>query len=185
MRALRVGLGLAALGSAAIAAAQVGNAIAMPIDDPKDASDGPVLAVIWSGPCKTCTETPALRRAYESARDAILSGAPGSRASLHPRIVTIISYEPPRPGGHGTYKDATATLDAVHDRLKACTIGSQGMLPRPTKTDMDSYGVGLDCPGQEMRVFMSLSFKNNQLETLYLMPDRPFFVQMASPSERG
>ena len=164
---------------AGAASAQVGSAIAMPIDDPKDRSDGPAIAALWAGPCKDCTEAPGLHRAYAAARDAVVTGAPGTRAALRPRKVVIVSFTKDGPGGYGMYQDKDASLDAVHDRLKGCRIAAEDMLPRPPKSHMDSYGVGLNCPGQEMRVFMSLSFEKNHLETVYLMPDRPFFVQMA------
>ena len=156
---------------AGAASAQSSPAVGLPIDDEQGT---PGLIVVWPDEgCPECAQTPELVAAYEGARDAILGNSVANRATLNPRIVRIVSYS--KASG---YKSKNVTLAQISERLKGCSPTAQGMLPPNLKADeLKTFGIGADCPGSEDRAFMSLSFKNNRLVTVFLMPDRPFIVQ--------
>ena len=172
-------LGFLAASSTTVLAQSVG--VGLPIDDE---AGTPGIVSVWPNEgCPDCVRAPALVSAYETARDAILSGNAADVAKLHPRIVRIIEYS--EKSGAGSYTSSNVSLAQLSARLKGCSPTAQGMVPPNPKSELKTFGIGADCPGKETRAFMSLSFKDNKLTTVFLMPDRPFLVQLPARSERG
>lgn len=171
MRKSHLLLSLAAVSLLAAPSSAMAKAIfALPIA-PGGPGLGPWIVAPWpDDDCRDCAQNPRDKAAMVKARDAILSGRFGdvdfSNATIH--------LLPERPFGPDT---PTATAAQLHALLEGCAVGSQGMLKRGASTGPGtSYGVGLDCPNDKNRRWLSISLVDGRVSHIYYLPRDPIWV---------
>jgi len=138
---------------------------------PGGPGQGPWIVAHWpDNDCKDCEQNPRDKAAMLKVRAAILSGhfagVDLSRATIH--------LLPKHPFGANT---PTANPKELHDLLKGCAIGSQGMLKRgPSTGPGTSYGTGFDCPGETDRHWLSISLVKGRVTHIYYLPGDPIWA---------
>lgn len=132
---------------------------------------GPWIVAAWpDDDCRNCAQNARDKAGMVKARDAILSGKLGDVDFSHATIHVL----PERPFGPDT---ATATPEQLHALLTGCAVGSQGMLKRDASTGPGtSYGVGLDCPNDKNRSWLSISLVDGRVSQIYYLPRDPIWA---------
>ena len=144
---------------------------ALPIA-PGEPGLGPWTIAVWPYEgCKDCPQTEAESAAFSAARDAIVSGD----YSAVDMSVARIHVLPPRPVSP---EDVSVSPAELHDLVKGCKVGAEGILKRSATHSGPgvSFGLGLDCSGDEKRRWMSLNFLEGRLVHVYYLPRDPIIV---------
>jgi hypothetical protein len=143
---------------------------ALPIA-PGGPGSGPWKIAEWpDDDCKSCAQKADDNALADRVRQAILSGEFGD-VNLSTATIHVL---PKHPFGPDT---VTATASELHELVKGCTVGAHGMLKRNvTDYNESSYGVGLDCPGDKNRRWLSINFVNGSLAHIYYLPEDPIWA---------
>jgi len=165
---------LALLGTVSLLAAPANAAtrmiFALPVA-PGGAGLGPWRIAAWpDDDCKSCEQNAHDNAAVDKVRDAILSGEFGS-VDLSAATIHLLPKHPFAPD------TATATPAELHELVDGCVVGSHGMLKRNvTEEPGTSYGVGLDCPGDKDRRWLSINFVDGRVAHIYYLPGDPIWA---------
>jgi hypothetical protein len=85
------------------------------------------------------------------------------------------------PNGVGEYGYKRSSFADIRGAVKGCPVTSIGRLPaREEIPHRISFGVSLGCPNRENKfpvAVMSANFEVGKLVAVYLMPDRPIFIE--------
>ena len=122
----------------------------------------------WDG-CSACVASKEDSDLYAAVLHAMMSGDYRAIkvAEINVRMVQL------NPG----QKEGAIAFSDLHQRLRNCKIGAHGILPETkNSTPGTSFALGLDCPGQSDRAFVSITIAGNRIVNIYYLPDGPIWV---------